>query len=567
MSHGQACPARSPAAGISAADLRLAVAGKQLLIGATFAVPRGRKVALLGRNGSGKSTLLATLATVASTGRPPQHVELQGSLVLGPDTAIVSLPQSPQLAFTGTARAYLDGCAGEVSRAWHRNQTLTQALTAGRQDDALLHEYGEVVEAMQRLEGWAYPQRVAEVTTGLGLPSDLLDRSLTALSGGEASRLALAGVLLSPANVVLLDEPSNNLDLASLRFLTGWIRASDAALILVSHDRELIDATIEEVIEIEEHSCRLRRYGGNWSFYAQRKREEREGLIRRYSEQEHRREQLEASARDLAARADRFQAASQNDFYRRRGKKVAQLARSQQSRIGRELSRLQEPEPPAQPRLTVAPPSGGRGLLLKADRVEFGYDSRQVLRDVSLAIHSGERMALIGPNGSGKSTLLRLLAGELGPRTGTVERAPGMLIGLLPQEPAIEYGTASLLDFGLRRSPRSRERLRAVLGKVLFADPARIRVSDVSLGELRRVECAALFDSGPDLVLLDEPTNHLDLLSIEMLEAAVAEYRGAIVVVSHDQRFLEALRPGRVLQLGDPQAGVELVNDWGPATC
>lgn len=567
MSHGQPPPARSTAAGISAADLRLAVAGRQLLIGATFAVPRGRKVALLGRNGSGKSTLLATLATVASTGRPPEHVELQGSLVFGPTTAIASLPQSPQLAFTGTARAYLDGCAGDVSRAWHRNQTLTQALTAGRQDDALLHEYGEVVEAMQRLEGWAYPQRVAEVTTGLGLLPDLLDRSLTALSGGQASRLALAGVLLSPANVVLLDEPSNNLDLASLRFLTGWIRTSDAALILVSHDRELIDATIEEVMEIEEHSCRLRLYGGNWSFYAQRKREEREALIRRYSEQEHRREQLEASARDLAARADRFQSASQNDFYRRRGKKVAQLARSQQSRIGRELSRLQEPEPPAQPRLTVAPPSGGKGLLLKVDRVEFGYDSRQVLRDVSLAIHSGERVALIGPNGSGKSTLLRLLAGELRPRSGTVERAPGTLIGFLQQEPAIEERTASLLDFGLRRSSRSRERLRAVLGKVLFADPARIRVGDVSLGELRRVECAALFDSGPGLLLLDEPTNHLDLLSIEMLEGAVAEYRGAIVVASHDQRFLEALLPGRVLELGSPETRVELVSDWPPATC
>jgi ATPase subunit of ABC transporter with duplicated ATPase domains len=566
MSHGQPLPASSPA-GISAADLRLAVAGKQLLTGATFAVPQGRKVALLGRNGSGKSTLLATLASVASTGRPPEHVELQGSLVVGPETAIASLPQSPQLAFTGTARAYLDGCAGEVSRAWHRNQALTHALTSGRQDDALLHEYGEVLEAMERLQGWAYPQRVAEVTTGLGLPPDLLDRSLTALSGGEASRLALAGVLLSPANVLLLDEPSNNLDLASLRFLTGWIRASAAALILVSHDRELIDATIEEVLEIEEHSCRLRLYGGNWSFYAQRKRQEREALIRRYSEQERRREQLEASARDLAARSERFQAASQNDFYRRRGKKVAQLARSQQSRIGRELSRLQEPEPPAQPRLTVAPPSGRTGLLLKANRVEFGYDSRQVLRDVSLAIHSGERAALIGPNGSGKSTLLRLLAAELRPQSGTVERAPGVLFGFLMQKPAIEHRTASLLDFGLRRSPRSRERLRAVLGKVLFADPARIRVSDVSLGELRRVECAALFDSGPDLLFLDEPTNHLDLLSIEMLEAAVAEYRGAIVVVSHDQRFLEALRPGWVLQLGDPEARVQLVSDWRPATC
>jgi ATPase subunit of ABC transporter with duplicated ATPase domains len=565
MAQGQRNPNPSPAAGITAADLGLSIAGKVLLDGAAFAIPPGRKVALVGRNGSGKSTLLDTLRAVADSGRPPEHVELRGSLTLAPGTVLASLPQSIQLAFGGPARAYLDAQAGHVSEAWNRNQELTAALAAGRHDDALLHEYGEALEAMERLSAWNYPQRVAEVTAGLGLAGELLGRPLGSLSGGQATRLALAGVLLKPANVILLDEPSNNLDLASLRFLAGWIRGSTTAMILVSHDRNLIDATVDEVLEIEEHTGRLRLFGGNYSFYVQRKREELESQLRRYTEQQERRAQLEASARSVATRAQRFQSASQNDFYRSKGARVAKIAKAQQARIARELNRIAEPEPPAQPRLVVARTTAREGLLLKATGVSFAFGQEAVLREVTMAVRLGDRLALLGPNGSGKSTLLRLLAGELAPAAGTVERAPGLKIAYLTQEPVVDDWKESLLDFGLRRFSGPAEELRAILGKVLFADPARVHTGDVSLGELRRIECAALFASAPDLALLDEPTNHLDLLSIEMLEAAVGEYRRALVVVSHDQRFLESVRPASVLQLGGREAGIEVVTDWPPA--
>jgi ATP-binding cassette, subfamily F, member 3 len=533
----------------SATDLTISVAGDRLLDGAELTLADGDKVALVGRNGSGKSTLLAALHAAAAGSPPPEHVELRGTLTFAPATAAASLPQSPQLAFAGTGRAYVDRCAGEVSRAWNRHEDLVAALAGGDQDPALLRAYGEALEAMERLAAWDYPRRLAEVTAGLGLDAGLLERPLAELSGGQATRLALAGVLLSPANLLLLDEPGNNLDLASLRYLATWIRGSPAAVLLVSHDRELIDATVTSVLEIEEHTGRLRRYGGGYTFYAERKREESEAQGRRYAEQEERRRQLEGAVRAVAGRASRFQAMSQNDFYRGKSARVARQARAQRTRIERELSRVPEPEPPAQPRLTVPAGAFREGLLVRAAGVGLRYGAAEVLRDVQVQVRHGDRLAVIGPNGSGKSTLLRVLVGELAPTAGVVERRPGLRVGWLPQVPEAAAAGASLLDYALRRFDGPAEELRPVLGKVLFADPAGVRASDVSPGELRRVECAALFAGAPDLAVLDEPTNHLDLPSIEMLETALEEYGGALVVVSHDERFLARVRPTATLEL------------------
>jgi ATPase subunit of ABC transporter with duplicated ATPase domains len=536
---------------VAASDLHLSVLGQPLLAGASFALQSGRKVALVGRNGSGKSTLLAALQSMADSGRLPEHVELRGGLTFAPGTMLASLPQSPQLAFSGTARAYLDVCGGPAAAAFQRHEELMNELAAGTPHDALLREYGEVLESMERLGAWDFPQRLAEVTAGLDLPPHLLAQPLSTLSGGQATRLALAGVLLSPANVILLDEPSNNLDLDSSRFLAGWIRASDAALALVSHDRALIDATIDEVLEIEEHTHSLRLYGGNYSFYAERKREELEARELRFAEQEERRGQLTAAARGLDTRAQRFQGASQNDFYRSKGARVAKAARSQRTRIERELSRVAEPEPPAQPRLTVVQPPARTGLLLRAVDVGHTYATHPVLAGVSLTVHRGDRLALVGPNGSGKSTLLRLLTGDVAPTAGRVERGHDVRVAHLTQVPAVDDPAASVLDHALRAFPGPADQLRAILGKVLFADPARLRTGDLSLGELRRVECAALFASDADVLALDEPTNHLDLPSITMLETALTEYTGTIVAVSHDERFLEALHPTSILALGN----------------
>jgi ATPase subunit of ABC transporter with duplicated ATPase domains len=528
-----------------------------LLVDATFAVPVGRHVALVGRNGSGKSTLLETIGDLATRGAPPPHVELRGSLELGPGTRVASLPQSPQLTSTGAVAAYLDGHAGEASRAWRAHEELAAAL-AEREDPELLTRYGEALEAVQRLEAWDYPQRRADVLAGLGLGADVLHRPIASLSGGEATRVALAGVLLAPAELLLLDEPTNNLDLASLRFLTGWLRSSPAGVLVVSHDRDLLDEAVDEILEVEERTGRVLQYGGNFSLYEARKAEEFEAHLRAFEEQERRRARLEGSAARLTTSADRFQTLSQNDFYRRKGGKVAKLATAQRTRIDRELRGLGEPRPHMPPRFTVHPPHLTDGTLIRGQGLSFGFSAARLFKDVSITVAAGRRVMVVGPNGTGKTTLLRLLAGELPPAAGDVWRAPRLHAGWLRQVEQLAAGDGSLLEHAARLHPTPEEELRAILGKVVFADPSRLRTADVSEGERRRAECAALFASRPDLLLLDEPTNHLDLATIGMLEEALESFAGAVLAVSHDRRFLRRLEASVAVRF-DGKGGVDVL--------
>jgi macrolide transport system ATP-binding/permease protein len=534
--------------GLFARDAGLSVAGRPLLVGASFAVTGARKVALVGRNGSGKSTLIETVLRVAEDGRPPDHVELSGRLELGPRTTVAAVRQDVQLSFAGSVDAYLDRCAGEVSRAWNEHERWSQVLARGRDDAEALTGYGGALEEMTRVEAWDYPARRHRVLDGLRLAPALAQREVATLSGGEATRVALAGVLLSPASLVLLDEPSNNLDLESIAFLADWIRRSTASLLLVSHDRELLDATVQEILEIDEGSGRLLSFGGDYTFYAARKREAFEAELKAFQEQQGRRRRLEASAEGLARRADRFQNASQNDFYRSKAARVARAASAQRSRVRRQLSAAEEPSPPAQPRFEVQPPAITSGTVVRTQGLGFEYSGQPLFRGLDLSLRAGRRLAVVGPNGSGKSTLLRLLAGELAPTAGVVERAPGLRAGYLPQL-SIPDAEESALDFVLRRVDAPGEEVRAILGKVLFGDPARLRAADLSVGQLRRVECAALFAARPDLLLIDEPTNHIDLPTIDLLERALDDYGGAVVACSHDRRFLGRLRPDARLAL------------------
>jgi ATPase subunit of ABC transporter with duplicated ATPase domains len=547
----------TPGAGVVARGLTLAVPDKELLSDATFAVPSGRRVALVGRNGSGKSTLLETILALAATGAPPPHVELRGGLELGPGTRVAGLPQSPQLAHAGTVAAYLDRCAGEVGTAWNEHERLTQALAAGADDDAMLAGYGEALEAMQRLSAWDWPQRRHEVLAGLGLPPIALDRDVPSLSGGEATRVALAGVLVAPANLILLDEPTNNLDLASLRFLAAWLVRCPAGVLVVSHDRDFLDEAIEEILEVEERTGHVRAYGGNFTFYAERKAAELEAQRRAWEQQESRRERLEGSMAQIAGRANRFESTSQNDYYRGRGRKVAKLAKSQATRIERELTDLDEPRPPMPPRFTVLPPAITDGALIRARNLTAGpAPGAPLVAGLDLTVAAATRTVVVGPNGAGKTMLLRTLLGELPPLDGTVESQRRARIAHLHQSLGPGTNGESLLAHVQRLYPTPEHELRPLLGKVVFGDPARLRAADVSEGERRRAECAGLFASQPDLVVLDEPTNHLDLPTIEMLESALDEYRGAVLAVSHDRRFLRRLHPDATVMVDAGRARV-----------
>ncbi|MFN2463466.1 MAG: ABC-F family ATP-binding cassette domain-containing protein [Candidatus Dormibacteria bacterium] len=501
--------------GISVKNLSISTPRRELLRSVSFNVQEGRRVALLGRNGGGKTSLLDVIASAAGHGNAPSHLELNGSVSVTPGARVAVMPQEIALSVGGEVGTYIEA----------------------RSSARLLAFPG-------------YSRAVSAVLDGLRLGPELVSRPLSTLSGGEATRVALAGVLVSEADFILLDEPTNNLDFASQEFLVEWFRGSQNGSLVVTHDRVFLDAAVDEILEIDEAGHGLNHFGGNYSAFAEGKRIEFEARVREHEEREDRRAALAESARKLERRAQTFQSTSQNDYYRRRGKKVASKAVAQKTRLEKQMQAIAAPAPPARPRIPVPYLVSRRGVAVDARHISFNYEVRlPIVSDVSIRLSFGERLALVGPNGTGKSTLIQLLIGQLLPRAGKVIRADGLRTAYLRQRPAMPGGPTSLVDFARGIVGGSEDEVRALLGKVLFADTLHLRVDQVSLGELRRIELAALLTGGPDLLVLDEPTNHLDIPSLDMVEEAINEYPGALIVVTHDRRFLQAINAGRVIEM------------------
>lgn len=548
--------------GVIARDLTLGIGTKELISHANFAIYPGRKVALIGRNGSGKTTLLEAIHSIWRTGQPPEAVELDGSLSVSPETSIGYLPQSVQISFSGTVGEYLDSCAEGVSWVFNRYHELMEIINEQGDGEGHMDEYGELLEKMTELNAWDFPSQKASILQGLGLSEDYLRRDIKEVSGGEATKVALAGILLSSPNLILLDEPTNNLDPRSLLFLEKWISAFPFSLLLVSHDRDFLDKTIDEILEIDEATRQVLLFGGNYSFYAAKKEEMFQAQLRQFEEQQRKRKKLEEEAERLRKEALRFDTISKSAFYRAKGAGIARRASVQLQRVERELTKIPEPQPPKRPKITVFEAEDSKkGSLIEVKNIHFAYPGEKisVLRDIVFSVRAKERVGVIGPNGVGKSTLLKILIGDLSPKTGSVAREKHLRIGYLPQTLVLDEQKENVLEFFRKRMPMREEEAKILLGKVLFADPSFMRVGDFSFGELRRVEFVALFASKPDIIILDEPTNHLDVYTIEMLEEALKTYEGAVLAASHDQRFLKNIKISKIFVLKDGYIREEIV--------
>ncbi len=535
---------------VTVANLMLETARRVLLEDVSFAVQSGRRLALVGRNGSGKTSLLTAIAARGGGAHAPAHARVgRGRIVMAPGTTCSLVAQHPdQGDATKRADDFIDARAGAAA-AVHRRYTALTADPAVLSTNEGLREYGELAHLMDALGAWGHAERRDAVVRGLGLDPGELDRPLTGFSGGETMRLALAGTLLSNADLLLLDEPTNNLDEVAVTFLCNWLRESTAAVLLVSHDRAFLDALVDEVLEIGEHDATVALYGGSYPFYVQRKRIEFDAAMRQHEEQVMRRDALLVSAEALASSAQRFQSASQNDFYRARGRKVARRATVQLARVERELGSLAEPQRPRRPRIEVAGTPGDGGRILAADGITLLAGDKVLLTSFSMTLARGERMAIVGPNGSGKTSLVRALLGEIEVGAGRVLRDASARVAYLPQSVVPPAPNETVIDRARRTASISEEDARCLLGKVVFTDVGDLPLAGFSAGERRRIELAVLFAAAPDLVVLDEPTNHLDLPTIEMLEEALNVFGGALLTVSHDARYLENIRSHRTLRL------------------
>ncbi|MGQ4356203.1 ribosomal protection-like ABC-F family protein [Streptomyces drozdowiczii] len=510
--------------------------------GLSFTVGAGR-TGLVAPNGSGKSTLLKLLAGEL---RPTAgSVTVEGTLAY--------LPQS--LPLTG------DLSVAEVLGV----DTVIRAL------DAV--ESGDVDEKHFAVIGddWDIEERTRAQLDRLGLDAIALDRSTGTLSGGQVVSLGLAAQLLKRPDVLLLDEPTNNLDLEARHHLYDTLETWNGTLLLVSHDRALLDR-MDRIAELGPEELRL--YGGNFTAYEEAVRAEQEVAEKnvRNAEQELKREKREMQqARERAERrasnaARNLKNAGLPRIFAGNMKRGAQEAagksgQTHASRVGEAQARLDEAARAVrdEQRITLDlpgtdVPAGRTVLLCEQVRVRLGDREQFSGEGIGLTIRGPERIALTGPNGAGKSTLLRLVNGDLEPDAGSVRRADGRIAYLSQRLDLLDLDRTVAENFAAYAPHRQEAERMNLLARFLFrGDRAHLPVGVLSGGERLRatLACVLCAEPAPQLLLLDEPTNNLDLVSAGQLESALASYRGAFVVVSHDERFLERIGVERWLRLAD----------------
>ncbi|MEU4663489.1 ABC-F family ATP-binding cassette domain-containing protein [Micromonospora chalcea] len=513
-------------------------------------VAPGDVVGLVGVNGAGKSTLLRTLA-----GLVPRE---QGTVSLSPPTATVGyLPQEPERRPGETVREFLARRTG-VSAAQAALDAATEALTAGAAgaDDA----YANALERWLDLGGADLDERAAQMAAELGLDVGL-DHPMTGLSGGQAARAGLASLLLSRYDIFLLDEPTNDLDLAGLDRLERFVTGLRAGTVVVSHDREFLTRTVTRIVELDLHQRQVNHFGGGYAAYLEEREVARRHAREEYDEYADTKAGLEARARTQRAWMEKGvknarRKATDNDKIGRKFRTEStekQAAKAKQTaRLIERLEVVEEPRKEWELRMEIAaaPRAGAVVASLRGAVVRRGGFT---LGPVDLQIDWADRVAITGANGSGKSTLLAALLGRLPLDEGHAALGPGVVVGEVDQARGLFLGDQPLLDaFGAAVPDLAPADVRTLLAKFgLRADHVLRPAATLSPGERTRAALALLQGRGVNLLVLDEPTNHLDLAAIEQLESALASYPGTLLLVTHDRRMLDAVSVNRRLRVTD----------------
>jgi ATPase subunit of ABC transporter with duplicated ATPase domains len=522
---------------LRATELELAVGGRILLQAVNFEVTTGDRVGLVGRNGAGKTTLMKVLAgeAAAESGRVISN------------SPIAYLPQDPRTGdLSVTARSRVLGARGLDVIA---RDLADMAAKMGTSDEEgreqAMARYSRLEQRFESLGGWAAEAEAAAIVSSLGLSDRVLDQPLETLSGGQRRRVELSRALFSGASTLLLDEPTNHLDADSIAWLRGYLRAYAGGLVLVTHDVDLLDSTVNRVFHLDANRQELDQYNLSWKAYLEARAQDERRRIRERQNAERKITTLRNQADKMRATATKARAAHQLD---RRAERLAEEMAGEV--VHDRVAKLRFPEPAPCGRVPIE----ARGL-------SKSYGSLEIFAGVDLAIDRGSRVVVLGLNGAGKTTLLRVLAGVEEPDTGEVVAGHGLRLGYYAQEHETLDPHASVFE-NLRRSAPfqvSDVELRRILGAFLFGgDRVDQRAGTLSGGEKTRLALATLVVSSANVLLLDEPTNNLDPASREEVLGALRRYAGAIILVTHDPGAVEALQPERVLMMPD---GVEDL--WG----
>ena len=517
---------------ITATGIELRAGSRILLENATFRVAAGDRVGLVGRNGAGKTTLTKVLAG--------QGMSAAGSVTS--DGGIGYLPQDPRTGdLTVTARQRILSARGLDRIVTERRTAEKRMASADPQtQERAMARFGRLQEEFEAVGGYAAESEAASMASALGIDEARLDQTLETLSGGQRRRVELARILFSGHETLLLDEPTNHLDADSIGWLRDHLKNYKGGLIIISHDVELLEVVVNRVFHLDANRCELDVYNMGWKNYIQQ-RETDERRRKRELQNAHKKAgALLEQADKMRAKATKATAAQQMI---KRAEKM--LASVEGERVVDRVAKLRFPDPA---------PCGRTPL--RASGLSRSYGSLEIFTDVDLAIDRGSKVVVLGLNGAGKTTLLRMLAGVDAPDTGQVEPGHGLKLGYYAQEHEnLDVDRSVLANMKSAAPDLGETDVRKVLGSFLFTgDDVDKPAGVLSGGEKTRLSLALLVVSSANVLLLDEPTNNLDPASREEILGALASFKGAVVLVTHDEGAVDALQPERILLLPD---GVE----------
>ena len=490
------------------------VIGENLLQDLSFEIQEGERVAILGRNGCGKTTLFKIL-----TGQMDFD---GGEVYVNPSKRLGLISQIHHFPAGYTVEDVLRSAFSEVLRCREKMLALEEDMARGASDEQL-HAYDDLLGRFQAGGGYEMDVDVDKVCNGLAIPAQQRTQAFDSLSGGEKTRVNLARLLLEKTDILLLDEPTNHLDLSSVEWLERYIKSFKGTVLTISHDRYFLDQVAQRVIEIVDGHAEF--YSGNYSFYMDEKQARFDLQMKQY-------EQEQAKLKQLGYTVERMKGWGINNrtLYRR--------AMSIQHRMER-IKKTERPKTEKTMKASFGEKEFSGDVVFQMKNVSKSFSGRTLFSDVNLKVEGGERIALLGDNGTGKSTFIKCLLGQEDCQ-GKIQFGPTIKAGYLPQIIHFEHPERTLYDTMLYEKNCTPQTARDRLGQFLFQGEDVFKtVGNLSGGEQSRLRLCMLMDEKINLLILDEPTNHLDIASREWVEAAIKEFEGTLLFVSHDRYFIE----------------------------
>lgn len=520
-------------------DVSKSFGAEEILANIKLEINENDRIAIVGRNGAGKSTVLKIMAEELTYD--------EGEVFKPKDLSIGYLTQHSSLESDKTIWnemiTVFDGLLAQQRELRKLEEKMAYADSLSEADyDQLLLDYDRKQQAFDADGGYRYEADIKAVLTGLNFQDYDYNSPINELSGGQKTRLALGKLLLKKPDLLILDEPTNHLDIDTMTWLENYLVSYPGAVTIVSHDRYFLDKIVSTVYEISRHHSK--KYNGNYSYYLRQRALDYEKALKEFEKQQTEIKRMEFFIQKNIARASTT--------------KRAQSRRKQLAKM-ETLDKPKGDEKSASFSFRINRPSGND--VLKVDQLAFRYENEAVFSNVTMHVNRGERIALVGPNGVGKTTLLKAILGRLQPEAGSITIGTNVQIGYYDQEQKMLNSAKTVLDELWDDYPDIDEKdIRTVLGNFLFSgDDVKKVVNSLSGGEKARLSLSKLMMQNANLLVLDEPTNHLDIDSKEVLEAAMMDFPGTIIFVSHDRYFInkiadkvvEMQRDGATAYLGD----------------